>query len=109
MAGRGSTPVSLLLRCLLPGVTMRLGLRLEAQVSPLLPVTGAVAENLLFAGEILRRAVDPARAVPSGRLHREIGVDEMRSRQRDEIGAACGDDSIDLVGGRDRADAHRSK
>src|SRR5215469_7599517 len=32
--------------------------------------------------------------------------DEVRARQRDEIGAAGGDDGVDLVRRRDRADAH---
>src|SRR5262249_35971971 len=95
-----------LLRCLLPGVAVPLGLRLEAQVSPLLAVAGAVAENLLLAGEILRRTMDARGAVPGRRLHAEIRVDEVRARQRHEIGAAGGDDRVDLVGGRDRADAH---
>src|SRR5262245_388682 len=47
-----------------------------------------------------------ARAVPGRPLHGEIWIDEMRARKRDQIGAAGGDDGIDLIGGRDRADAH---
>src|SRR5215468_11536228 len=98
-----------LLRRLLPGVAVALGFRLEAQVSPLLAVARAVAENLLLAGEILRRTMDARGAVPGRRLHAEIRVDEVRARQRDEIGAAGGDDGVDLVGGGDRADALRGK
>src|SRR5499427_8013598 len=77
-----------LLRRLLPGVAVAFGFRLEPQVSPLLAVAGAVAENLLLAGEILRRTMDARGAVPGRRLHAEIGVDEVRARQRNEIGAA---------------------
>src|SRR5215468_11924564 len=90
-----------LLRRLLPGVAVALGFRLEPQVSPLLAVAGAVAENLLLAGEILRRTMDARGAVPGRRLHGEVGVDEVRARQRDQVGAAGGDDGVDLVGGRD--------
>src|SRR5215471_11969161 len=117
LAGRGSAPsvwrnewttaMTALLRRLLPSVAVALGLGLEAQVSPLLAVAGAVAENLLLAGEILRRTMDARGAVPGRRLHGEVRVDQVRARQRDEIGAAGGDDGVDLVGGRDRADAHR--
>src|SRR5262245_40470443 len=95
-----------LLRRLLPGVAVSLWFRLEAQVSPFLAVARAIAENLLLAGEVLRRTMDARGAVPGRRLHAEIRVDEVRARQRDEIGAAGGDDGVDLVRGRDRADAH---
>src|SRR6266446_8492851 len=98
-----------LLRRLLPGVAVPLGLGLEAQVSPLLAVADTVAENLLLAGEILWRTMNAKDAVPGRRLQAEIRVDEVRARQRDEIGAAGGDDGVDLVGGGDRADAHRGK
>ena len=46
-------------------------------------------------------------AVPGGGLHRERRIDQMRPRQRHEVGAAGGDDGVDLVGAGDRADAHR--
>src|SRR5262249_25380019 len=91
------------------GVAVALGFRLEPEVSPPLAVAGAVAENLLLAGEILRRTMDARSAVPGRRLHRKIRVDEVWARQRDEIGAPGGDDGVDLVGGRDRADAHRGE
>src|SRR6516225_3979801 len=95
-----------LLRRLLPGVAVPLGLGLEPQVLKLVAVAGAVAEDLLLAGEILRRTMDARGAVPGRRLHGEVRVDQVRARQRDEIGAAGGDDGVDLVRGRDRADAH---
>src|SRR5262249_58246526 len=96
-------------RRLLPGVAVALGFRLEPQVSPLLAVAGAVAENLLLAGEILRRTMDARSAVPGRRLYRKIRVDEGWARQRDEIGAPGGADRGDLVGGRDRAHAQRGE
>src|SRR5262245_29471047 len=86
-----------LLRRLLPRVAMGFRLRLEAQLSPLLAVARAVAEKLFLAGEVLRRAMDRARAIPGRRLHAEIRIGEVRARQRHEIGAARGDDGIDLV------------
>ena len=46
------------------------------------------------------------RAVPGGRPHGEVRIDEMRARERDEVGAAGGNDGVDLVGGGDGADAH---
>src|SRR5712691_8076831 len=95
-----------LLRRLLPGVAVALGLGLELELAQLLAVAGAVAENLLLAGKVLRRTMDRGRVVPSRRLHGEIGIDQVRARERDEIGAAGGDDGVDLVGGRDGADAH---
>src|SRR5262245_55429322 len=47
-----------LLRRFLPGVAVALGLGLELQVLEFLAVAGAVAEDLVLACEILRRAVD---------------------------------------------------
>src|SRR5262249_61468900 len=81
-----------LLRSLLPGVAVALGLGLELELLELLAVAHAVAEDLVLAGEILRRAVDRRRAVPGGGLHGEIGIHQMRTRQRHQIGAAGGDD-----------------
>src|SRR4249920_1248793 len=97
---------TVLLRRLLPGVAVALGLRLQPQVAQLLTVADAVAEDLVLAGKILRRTVDRRRAVPGRRLQREIRVHEMRARQRDQVGTAGGDDGVDLVGGGDGTDAH---
>src|SRR5499425_2693636 len=69
------------------GIAVGLGFCLAAQVPPLLAVASAVAEDLLLAGEVLRRAVDLFGAVPGRRLHCEIGIDEVRARERNEIGA----------------------
>src|SRR5215472_8633980 len=85
-----------LLRRLLPGVAMALGLGLELELLELLAVAHAVAENLVLAGEILRRAVDRRRAVPGGGLHGEIGIHQMWTRQRHQISTAGGDDGVDL-------------
>src|SRR5262249_11786698 len=98
-----------LLRRLLPGIAVGLGFCLAAQVPPLLAVASAVAEDLLLAGEVLRRAVDLFGAVPGRRLHCEIGIDEVRARERNEIGAPGRDDGIDLIRRRDGADAHGGK
>src|SRR5438034_4862075 len=87
-----------LLRRFLPDVAVGLGLGLEPQLAQLVALARAVAENLLLAGEVLRRAVDRGRVVPGRRLHGEIGIDQVRARERDEIGAARRDDGVDLVG-----------
>src|SRR5262245_3884472 len=85
---------------------MRLWLGLAAQFGEFLSLALAVAEDLIAAGEGLRRAVHPGAAVPGCRPHREERVDEMRSRQRDQVGAAGRQDGVDLIGRGDRADAH---
>src|SRR6185503_4361739 len=84
-----------------------LRLSLNSEVFEILPVAHAVAENLLLAGQILRRAEDLFRAIPRCGLHRERGIDEMRPAERHEIGTAGGQDGVDLIGSRDVADAHR--
>src|SRR5258707_9956152 len=96
MAGARERPgPAVLFRRLFPGVAVGLGFRLEPQVAPLLALARAVAKNLLLAGEVLRRAADPPRAVPSRGLPSEIRVDEMRPRERRENRAAPGDDGGD--------------
>ncbi len=90
----------------LPGVAVALGLGLELQFLEVLAVAHAVAENLVLTGEILRRAVDRRRAVPGGRLHGEIGIDQMRACERHQVRAAGRDDRVDLVGGGDGPHAH---
>ena len=45
-------------------------------------------------------------AVPGRRPHRERRIDQMRPAERHQVGAAGGEDGVDLVGGRDVADAH---
>src|SRR5919107_1500252 len=64
-----------------------LGLGLDLQVVEILPVAHGVAEDLVLAGEILRRAMDALRAVPGGGLHGEERVDQMRPSQRHEVRA----------------------
>src|SRR6266446_4630684 len=90
-----------LLGRLLPGVAVPLGFRLEAQVSPLLAVADTVAENLLLAGEILRRTMDARDAVPGRRLHAEIRGDEVRARQRDVPAPRGRDDGAARVDARE--------
>src|ERR1700722_10851081 len=65
-----------------------LGLSLNFQVVEILPIPHGVAENLLLAGQIRRRAEDIVGAVPRRRLHRKRGVNEMRPPERHQIGAA---------------------
>src|SRR5579871_756303 len=69
------------------GLRLELGpglrLSLNFKVFEVLPVPYAIAENLILAGQILRRAERIARAVPGGRLHREAGIDQMRAAERD--------------------------
>src|SRR5262245_52227009 len=68
-----------------------LGLSLNLEVFEILPVAHAVAENLFLAGQILHRA-GHVHAVPGGCLDGEGRVDQMRPAERDEIGAAGGQD-----------------
>src|SRR5262249_37156398 len=73
-----------LLRRFLPGVAVGFWFCLEAQVSPFVPVAGAVAEDLFFAGEILGRTMDHTRPVPGRGFHGEIRIHEVWARERDE-------------------------
>src|SRR5262245_7796026 len=68
-------------------------LSLKLQLLKILPVAHAVAENLLLAGLILRRTED-VRPIPGRRLHGEGGIDQMRPGERDQIGAARGQDGV---------------
>src|ERR1700722_15064805 len=81
------------------GLQFGAGLRLSLnfQVVEILPVPHAVAENLLFAGEIRRRAEDIFGAVPGRRLHGERRVNQMRPPERHEISPASGEDGIHLI------------
>src|ERR1700676_516315 len=83
-----------------------LRLSLNFQILEILPVTGAVAEDLLLAGQVLRRAEHPLGVVPSGGFQRKRRVNQMWAPERHQIGAAGGKDGIDLIGGGDVADAH---
>src|SRR6516165_7005316 len=99
-----------LLRRLLPGVAVPLGLGLEPQVLKLVAVAGAVAEDLLLAGEILRRTLDARGAVPGRRLHSgerrlehaaEDGLrvrDGLSGRHVDEIATGLRERARDLDG-----------
>src|SRR4051812_20595801 len=60
-----------LLRRLLPRGGVALRLRLQFQFLQIGALTLAVAEELVAAGLVLRRAVDRRRAVPGRRLHGE--------------------------------------
>src|SRR6202046_2528297 len=85
------------------GAGFRLSLNFE--IVEILPVADAVAEDLLLAGLILRRAGN-LRAVPGRRPHGEGRIDQMRASQRHQVGAARGEDGVDLIRCRDVADAH---
>src|ERR1700690_3718503 len=74
-----------------------LWLSLNFQIVEILPVAHAVAEDLLLARQILRRAEHAIGAVPGGGLQGERRIDQMRPPQRDQVGAAGGEDGIDLV------------
>ena len=50
--------------------------------------------------------MDIGRAVPSSGLQGEERIDQMRAGEGHEIRASGRDDRVDLIGGRDRADAH---
>src|ERR1700730_9387194 len=82
-----------------------LRLSLNFQIVEILPIADAVAENLLLARQILRRA-DNLRAVPGRRFQRERRIDQMRAAKRHQVGAAGGENGIDLVRRGDVADAH---
>src|SRR5476651_2599142 len=77
------------------GLRLGPGLRLSLnfQIVEILPVADAVAENLLLARQILRRAGN-LRAVPGCGLQRERRIDQMRAAERHQIGAACGENGI---------------
>src|SRR5436853_359456 len=79
-------------------------------LAPEFPQIGAiahtVAEDLVAAREILRRALDVGRAIPGGSLHGEKRIDQMRPCERYQIGTARGHDRVHLIGGGDCADAH---
>src|SRR5215472_11228494 len=68
-------------------------LSLNFEVLEILPVTHAVAENLLLSGQILRRA-EYVRAIPCRRLHREGRIDQMRPAERHQVGTAGGEDGV---------------
>src|SRR5258705_3702983 len=82
-----------------------LRLSLNFQIVEVLPVAHAVAENLLLAGQILRGAGN-LRAVPGRCLQRERRIDQMRTPERHQIGAASRENGVDLVRCGDVADAH---
>src|SRR5436190_876870 len=64
----------------------------DAQVLEVGAVARAVAEDLVLAGLVLRRAVDRRHAVPGCRLQGEERIDEVRAAERHEVGAAGGED-----------------
>src|ERR1700682_707554 len=66
-----------------------LWLSLNFQIVEILSVADAVAENLLLAGQILRRAGN-LRTVPGRGFQRERRIDQMRAAERHEVGAARG-------------------
>src|SRR5713101_5316321 len=90
--------------CFQLGPGLRLSLNFE--ILEILPVAHAVTENLLLARQILRRAEYGVGAVPGRGLQRERWIDQMWTAERHQIGAACGENGVDLIGRRDVADAH---
>src|SRR5215211_3916047 len=87
------------------GPGLRFGLNFK--LLEILTVADAVAEDLLLARQILPRAIGISGAIPGRGLHRKTGIDQVRPAQCDEIGAAGGQDGVDLIRCRDVADAHR--
>src|SRR6185436_2712358 len=83
-----------------------LRLSLNFQLFELLPIPLAVPENLLLAGQVLRRAEHPLGPIPSRGLQREARVDQMRPPKGYQISAAGSQNGVDLVGRSDVADAH---
>src|SRR3569623_765542 len=83
-----------------------LGLSLNPELLHVLAIAHAVAEYLLLAGQILRRAEHPVSPIPGRGLHGEEGIDQMRPAECDEIGPPSRQNGIGLVGGSDVADAH---
>src|SRR5258705_5014678 len=76
-----------------------LRLSLNFQIVEILPVAHAVTENLLLARQILRRAEYGLGAVPGRGLQRERWIDQMWAAERHQIGAARGENGVDLIGG----------
>src|SRR3954469_2447166 len=83
-----------------------LRLSLNFQILEILTIAYAVAENLLFARQILRRTEYGIGTIPRRRLQRERRVDQMRAPERHKIGAARRENGIDLIWCRDVADTH---
>src|ERR1700744_3159545 len=80
--------------CLELGAGFRLSLNFK--VLEILPIAHAVAENLLLAGQILRRT-EHVSTIPCRRLHGERRVDQMRTAECHQIGAAGGKGGSGLV------------
>src|SRR3984893_3211168 len=74
-----------------------LRLSLHFQIVEILPIAHAVAEDLLPARLVLPRAEHAIGAIPGGGLQGERWIDQMRPAERDKIGAAGGEDGIDLI------------
>src|SRR3546814_12895100 len=65
-----------------------------------LALAGLELVELVAAGLVLHRPVHAAPVVIGGGMQGEIGIGQMRPGQRAEIGAARGDDGVDLEIGR---------
>src|SRR5262245_22923343 len=74
------------LRRLFPHRGVTLGPRLAAQRDELLALARAVAERLVATRMVLRRAVAVVGPVPGGCPHGEERIDQVRPRERDEVG-----------------------
>src|SRR5579872_6477008 len=107
---RSSLPSGLFGRKRLCGLRLQLGaglrLSLNFKLLEILPVSLAVAENLVPARQILRRAEHLTGPVPGGSLQRKRRVNQMRAPERNQIGPAGGKNGINLVGRGDVADTH---
>src|SRR6202051_2163344 len=73
-----------------------LRLSLNFQIVEILPVPHAVAENLLLAGQIGRRAENLFGAVPGRGLHRARRINQMWTPERHQGGPARRVGGIDL-------------
>src|SRR6266545_3771175 len=66
-----------------------------------------IALELRLALEVLHRPLDVAVAQRCGRVQRPVGIREMRSRERTEIGAPGHQNAVDVIRLEDGAYRHR--
>ena len=66
----------------------------------------SVALHLCVAGAVLLRRREAAVAEFGGGAQRPVRIHQVRARERAEIGAAGGEDRVDVIGLEDVADGH---
>src|SRR5688500_13111672 len=87
-----------------PAFSVAMGLGRVSKRGVFEALSGELAERLVLAGQVRGGPGLGVVAVFGRRTEREVRVYEMRSRERTEVGAAAGNDRVDLVSGGDRAD-----